>query len=131
MQRKLPNIFIPRWLTDSGSLTTRTSKSCKSHYPGMANEEFSDEIYEVKLSGEKRMWAAALRNALLCYRSPRQDVRDETIKWLNEKSMRTGSLMWICQALNLDPDFVRNKIITHQGKLPRMRGYGIDSRIEI
>lgn len=76
--------------------------------------------------GVKKLWATTLAESLgICLRGIRGDHKpyDTELEWITSESMRVGSFLWICQALDLDPGKVRKVVQGGQRiRLPESRG---------
>lgn len=77
------------------------------------------------LRGEKKMWAAVLVLAIndlikpICVEKKNIDrVKSETGDWFQSQQEGIGSLLWICDVLEISSDYVRNSIAALKAKKP-------------
>jgi hypothetical protein len=69
-------------------------------------------------SPEKVLWAEVLLQAaeslqgrLMFLGEDREAIQREAAEWFNSCSQEIGSFLWVCQALDLDPQTVRQAIL--------------------
>jgi len=56
----------------------------------------------------KRLWSAVLEQALTDAQGNYNSLREEARKWFLSENYGAASFLWICDVLDLDPDFLRN-----------------------
>jgi hypothetical protein len=74
-------------------------------------------------SPEQRLWGAVLADALECLRLGRNAAQARAARaWVLSEAVEFGSFVYICCALRLDPDAVRDRVT--RGRLRRVTGRG-------
>lgn len=76
-----------------------------------ANDDNSDETDST--SDYYQLWAAVLKQAVLDIKKRSQSHTDyiSAYEWMMSKEHYPGTFIWVCDLLNLDPEFVKAKLI--------------------
>ncbi len=71
----------------------------------------------------RRLWCAVLEQALEDAKSRSFKHKEEALEWFHSPSRGTGSFLWICSALDIDPGLIKKALPARQViPLPSVRG---------
>ena len=78
-------------------------------------------MLEVGVSKYKRLWFKVLKQAIfdIQFHHPRRDryIKDEVTAWFkNDENKNIKSFLWICELLELDPEYIREQILPKDNK---------------
>ena len=62
----------------------------------------------------KKLWAACLRDALICIATPDHPMRELDTGWILDNKFEIGSFFWICSALSLNSQKIRDLLYDHR-----------------
>jgi hypothetical protein len=60
----------------------------------------------------KRLWIAVLKQAIKDARGNYHRNREKALSWFNSENQGTGSFLWICNILSLNPNVTRMNLTT-------------------
>ncbi len=60
----------------------------------------------------KRLWIAVLKQAIKDSRGNYHRNRDKALSWFSSANQGTGSFLWICSILGLNPNLTRMNLTT-------------------
>lgn len=62
------------------------------------------------------LWASVLLQAIRDVDSSERCDREPALTYINDSSAETGSFLWVCEMLDLDPDRIRMMSISREGR---------------
>ncbi len=90
----------------------------------MSKQRLATIVPPKRLTGQQLLWAAVLSNAVMgleqrgifTYRKDNIDhqkrtLQNESLTWLESDDTTLGSFIFICDALHIDPDFLRARLL--------------------
>ena len=60
----------------------------------------------------KRLWTAVLEQAIKDARSNYHRNKEKALSWFSSENQGTGSFLWLCSMLGLNPNLIRTNLTT-------------------
>ncbi len=100
------------------------------------------------LTAQQRLWAAVLDNAVMSLeqrgifdygkygniRLQKRKARDESLTWLQSDLTTPGSFIFICDTLDINPDFLRARLFKKFASVPwnaKAKGEPLRTRVNL
>ncbi len=100
------------------------------------------------LTAQQRLWAAVLDNAVMSLeqrgifsygkkynvRHQKRKLRDESLTWLQSDLTTLGSFIFICDTLDINPDFLRARLFKKFASVPwnaKAKGEPLRTRVNL
>ncbi len=101
-----------------------------------------------RLTAQQRLWAAVLANAVMSLeqrgifnygkycniRLQKRKARDESLTWLKSDLTTPGSFIFICDTLDINPDFLRARLFKKFASVPwnaKAKGEPLRTRVNL